>query len=157
MGSFCFSSASILRCIPVSRTQAEILIIPAAVEIIFSTTLVIAKFGDGRYVDTFLCCDAGIYDVGIETGILANKNGNVKADISHLGFVDRAESLLVPQKAGFHLGSPHKKLGHLDTNCLDSGNISCWPQKDGYSSCWHFLTCYHTSFLLCGIQLRFLR
>jgi len=32
----------------VSRLQAEILIIPAALEVIFSTTLAIAKFGDGR-------------------------------------------------------------------------------------------------------------
>jgi len=47
MGSLCFSSASILRCESFTSLQAQLLIIPTALELIFSTTLVITNWGTG--------------------------------------------------------------------------------------------------------------
>jgi hypothetical protein len=47
MGSLCFSSASILRCESFTSFQSQILIIPTALELIFSTTLVITNWGTG--------------------------------------------------------------------------------------------------------------
>ncbi|KAJ7121108.1 hypothetical protein C8R44DRAFT_981935 [Mycena epipterygia] len=47
MGSLCFSSASILRCESFTSFQSQILIIPTALELIFSTTLIITNWGTG--------------------------------------------------------------------------------------------------------------
>jgi len=48
MGSFCLSSASILRCESLTRIQAQVLIIPTAIEVIFSTSLIFTNWGSGR-------------------------------------------------------------------------------------------------------------
>ncbi|KAF7342159.1 hypothetical protein MVEN_01803700 [Mycena venus] len=47
MGSLCFSSASILRCESFTSLESQVLIIPTALELIFSTTLVITNWGTG--------------------------------------------------------------------------------------------------------------
>ncbi|KAJ6624723.1 hypothetical protein B0H10DRAFT_2005803 [Mycena sp. CBHHK59/15] len=47
MGSLCLSSASILRCESFSSFQSQVLIIPTALELIFSTTLIITNWGTG--------------------------------------------------------------------------------------------------------------
>ena len=48
MGSICLSSASILRCTSLTRIQSIILIIPTALEVIFSTLLIFVNWGNGR-------------------------------------------------------------------------------------------------------------
>ncbi|KAK7042162.1 hypothetical protein R3P38DRAFT_2888873 [Favolaschia claudopus] len=48
MGSLCLSSASILRCEHFSALQSQLLIIPTALELIFSTTLILTNWGTGR-------------------------------------------------------------------------------------------------------------
>ncbi|PPQ92199.1 hypothetical protein CVT25_008973 [Psilocybe cyanescens] len=49
MGSICLSSASILRCTPITQLHENILlVIPTALEVIFSTSLIFAKWGQGR-------------------------------------------------------------------------------------------------------------
>ncbi|KAJ7236853.1 hypothetical protein B0H12DRAFT_122139 [Mycena haematopus] len=48
MGSLCFSSASILRCESFTSLQSQLLIIPTALELIFSTALVFTNWGTGR-------------------------------------------------------------------------------------------------------------
>ncbi|KAJ7768601.1 hypothetical protein DFH07DRAFT_680909, partial [Mycena maculata] len=47
MGSLCFSAASILRCESFTALESQILIIPTALELIFSTTLIITNWGTG--------------------------------------------------------------------------------------------------------------
>ncbi|KAJ6597502.1 hypothetical protein DFH09DRAFT_972155 [Mycena vulgaris] len=47
MGSLCFSSASILRCESFTTLESQLLIIPTALELIFSTTLIITNWGTG--------------------------------------------------------------------------------------------------------------
>ncbi|KAJ7616367.1 hypothetical protein DFH06DRAFT_1307130 [Mycena polygramma] len=47
MGSLCFSSASILRCESFTSLESQILIIPTALELIFSTTLIFTHWGTG--------------------------------------------------------------------------------------------------------------
>jgi len=47
MGSVCLSLVPILRCIGLSRTESGLLLIPPAVEVIFSVGLVIAGTGRG--------------------------------------------------------------------------------------------------------------
>ncbi|KAF8153071.1 hypothetical protein B0H34DRAFT_800323 [Crassisporium funariophilum] len=48
MGSICLSSASILRCASLTKIQNIVLIIPTALEVIFSTSLVIINRDGGR-------------------------------------------------------------------------------------------------------------
>ncbi|KJA23812.1 hypothetical protein HYPSUDRAFT_65934 [Hypholoma sublateritium FD-334 SS-4] len=48
MGSVCFSSASILRCTPITSLQSILLIIPTALEVIFSSSLIFANLNGGR-------------------------------------------------------------------------------------------------------------
>ncbi|KAF9463236.1 hypothetical protein BDZ94DRAFT_633486 [Collybia nuda] len=48
MGSLCLSSASILRCESFTRIQVILLVIPTALEVIFSTSLVFTNWGTGR-------------------------------------------------------------------------------------------------------------
>lgn len=48
MGSICLSSASILRCDSLTRNQNIYLIIPTALEVIFSTSLVLINRGPGK-------------------------------------------------------------------------------------------------------------
>lgn len=48
--SICLSSASILRCHSLTRIQNICLIIPTALEIIFSTSLVFVQRGPGKWV-----------------------------------------------------------------------------------------------------------
>ena len=48
MGSVCFSLASILRCTPITSLQSIILIIPTALEVIFSSSLIFANLNGGR-------------------------------------------------------------------------------------------------------------
>ena len=50
MGSICLSSASILRCDPLTRNQNIYLIIPTALEVIFSTSLVFIDQGPAKWV-----------------------------------------------------------------------------------------------------------
>ncbi|KAJ7216372.1 hypothetical protein GGX14DRAFT_604502, partial [Mycena pura] len=47
MGSLCFSSATILRCESFTSLESQLLIIPTALELIFSTTLIITNWGNG--------------------------------------------------------------------------------------------------------------
>jgi hypothetical protein len=49
MSYFCFSSASILRCDgdDIDQLKAKLLIIPPALQLLFATLLVFAKWGDG--------------------------------------------------------------------------------------------------------------
>ncbi|KAJ7030857.1 hypothetical protein C8F04DRAFT_1112696 [Mycena alexandri] len=47
MGTLCFSAASILRCESFTTLQSQLLIIPTALELIFSTTLIITNWGTG--------------------------------------------------------------------------------------------------------------
>ncbi|KAF9025831.1 hypothetical protein BDZ89DRAFT_1135245 [Hymenopellis radicata] len=47
MGSLCLSSLSILRCAPLTRVENLVLIIPPALEIIFSTSLIVTNWGTG--------------------------------------------------------------------------------------------------------------
>ncbi|KAJ7080976.1 hypothetical protein B0H15DRAFT_475780 [Mycena belliarum] len=47
MGSLCFSSASILRCESFTTLESQLLIIPTALELIFSTTLIFSNRGTG--------------------------------------------------------------------------------------------------------------
>ncbi|KAF9485602.1 hypothetical protein BDN70DRAFT_532654 [Pholiota conissans] len=48
MGSICLSSASILRCTTLSEIQSIILIIPTALEVIFSTSLIFVNWKGGK-------------------------------------------------------------------------------------------------------------
>jgi len=48
MGSLCLSTASILRCESFTRLQDILLIIPTALEVIFSTSLIFTNWGTGR-------------------------------------------------------------------------------------------------------------
>ncbi|CAK5276166.1 unnamed protein product [Mycena citricolor] len=48
MGSLCFSSATILRCESFTSLESQLLIIPAALELVFSTALVFTNRGSGR-------------------------------------------------------------------------------------------------------------
>ncbi|KAF8909615.1 hypothetical protein CPB84DRAFT_1764983 [Gymnopilus junonius] len=48
MGSICLSSASILRCASLTQLENVLLIIPTAVEVIFSTSLIFMQWGQGR-------------------------------------------------------------------------------------------------------------
>ena len=50
MGSICLSTASILRCDSLTRNQNIYLIIPTALEVIFSTSLVFIDQGPGKWV-----------------------------------------------------------------------------------------------------------
>lgn len=50
MGSICLSSASILRCDSLTRNQNIYLIIPTALEVIFSTFLAFIDQGPGKWV-----------------------------------------------------------------------------------------------------------
>ncbi|KAF7366314.1 hypothetical protein MSAN_00887600 [Mycena sanguinolenta] len=47
MGSLCFSSASILRCESFTGLQSQLLIIPTALELVFSTALIFTNWGTG--------------------------------------------------------------------------------------------------------------
>ncbi|KAJ7677619.1 hypothetical protein B0H17DRAFT_1206900 [Mycena rosella] len=47
MGSLCFSSASILRCESFTTLESKVLLIPTALELIFSTTLIFTNWGTG--------------------------------------------------------------------------------------------------------------
>ncbi|KAJ7628773.1 hypothetical protein FB45DRAFT_1059473 [Roridomyces roridus] len=47
MGSLCLSAATILRCERFTSLESQVLIIPTALELIFSTTLVITNWGTG--------------------------------------------------------------------------------------------------------------
>ncbi|KAF9045529.1 hypothetical protein BJ165DRAFT_1477986 [Panaeolus papilionaceus] len=48
MGSVCLSSASTLRCASLSKIENVILVVPPALEVIFSTSLIFMKWGSGR-------------------------------------------------------------------------------------------------------------
>ncbi|KAF8625092.1 hypothetical protein AX15_005571 [Amanita polypyramis BW_CC] len=60
MGSLCFSSASILRCDLLSRTQDIVLIIPVVLEAMCSFTLAIGLWSRGRR-HLFLVCESWMY------------------------------------------------------------------------------------------------
>lgn len=47
MGSLCLSSLTVLRCAPLTRMENIALIIPPALEIIFSTSLIVTNWGMG--------------------------------------------------------------------------------------------------------------
>lgn len=48
MGSLCLSAVPILRCESFTRLQSQVLIIPTALEVIFSTTLIFTNWYSGR-------------------------------------------------------------------------------------------------------------
>ncbi|KAJ7050410.1 hypothetical protein C8F01DRAFT_1179068 [Mycena amicta] len=48
MGSLCFSSASILRCESFTKLESQLLIIPTALELLFSSALIFTNWGTGR-------------------------------------------------------------------------------------------------------------
>ncbi|KAF5384152.1 hypothetical protein D9615_003189 [Tricholomella constricta] len=48
MGSLCLSTASILRCASFTRLQVILLIVPTALEVVFSTSLIFTNWGTGR-------------------------------------------------------------------------------------------------------------
>ncbi|PFH48922.1 hypothetical protein AMATHDRAFT_64270 [Amanita thiersii Skay4041] len=60
MGSLCLSAASILRCEPFTRTQVITLVIPTALEALFSVSLIFAKWNPGRR-QFLLACEGWIY------------------------------------------------------------------------------------------------
>ncbi|KAF8065297.1 hypothetical protein FPV67DRAFT_1388590, partial [Lyophyllum atratum] len=48
MGSLCLSTASILRCASFTRLQVILLVVPSALEVVFSTSLIFTNWGTGR-------------------------------------------------------------------------------------------------------------
>ncbi|RDB28283.1 hypothetical protein Hypma_001413 [Hypsizygus marmoreus] len=60
MGSLCLSTASILRCESFSRLQVILIIVPTALEVILSTSLIFTNWGTGR-THLWLTAEGWIY------------------------------------------------------------------------------------------------
>lgn len=83
MSSFCLSSAPILRCVPLSRFQSIVVLLPTVLEVIFTSSLVFALWNSGHKRHLLLTAEGWIYLVlsilELLTHILESAQGNVNA------------------------------------------------------------------------------
>lgn len=61
MSSFCLSTAVILRCVPLSRFQSIIILIPTVVEVVFTSSLVITLWNSGHKRHLLLTAEGWVY------------------------------------------------------------------------------------------------
>ncbi|KAF8960898.1 hypothetical protein BDZ97DRAFT_1921786 [Flammula alnicola] len=81
MGSICLSSASILRCASLTQLQNILLIIPTALEVIFSTSLIFVNWKGGRR-HLLLTAEGWIYLALSVIGLLSNILPGVRDNLS---------------------------------------------------------------------------
>ncbi|KAJ7165327.1 hypothetical protein C8R46DRAFT_867901, partial [Mycena filopes] len=86
MGSLCFSAASILRCESFTSLQSQLLIIPTALELIFSTTLIFTNSGGWRHL--LLTAEGWSYFALALLELLSHNIPAVRDNVSVFSIVD---------------------------------------------------------------------